>query len=637
MGFPERRRLRQRRDRCAALASAVFAGAAAVTAAIGLSPRASADPIGVNLDGMAYYFTQKPWVDAKDMFAPWFHLNDFGNQNSSPPLTSDGYPLVDATTITQWQNYPDGTYQVSYQGTGTFTWGGMHPVITNTQYNAATDTTSYDLTISRQGDDLMVMNLVGVNPNNPVHNLHIITPGYTSNQTFTTDFLRRTRPFGTLRFMDWMATNANPVVNWSDRATPADFTRTTSRGVPYEEIISLANTVNHDIWINVPGRANDDYVKHMADMFRDDLNPDIKIHLEYSNEVWNAGFQQFFDNLFAARQNPNLTLSDDFGRSAEQYAVTTKHVDDIFRQEFGSSTSSRLSFVYGTQAGNTYWTTSGLGYIQSHYGNANQYFNEVAMAPYFGNDLGAANTPTLTADQLFANLQTFIDTTERQWIHDQKMVANQYGLALSAYEGGQSLTNLANPNLNTTALQLDPRMGTLTGQLIDVWNQEGGGLFMNFSHIGPFWGLLLSQAQPGTPKWDEILSRILLPGDANLDGVVDAKDLLILAENYDQSGRWWEQGDFNHDGIVNALDLQMLASHYGQGTLFDGGGPAASTAAAFAADWATAQAEAATVPEPGGVGVLMLGVAAALLRRQRRRLGGAGVSRLPLKAVMARV
>jgi len=61
--------------------------------------------------------------------------------------------------------------------------------------------------------------------------------------------------------------------------------------------------------------------------------------------VWNAGFQQFFDNLAKARQNPNLTHTDDFGRSAEQYAVTTKHVDDIFRQEFGSETSSRLSFV----------------------------------------------------------------------------------------------------------------------------------------------------------------------------------------------------------------------------------------------------------------------------------------------------
>jgi len=55
-------------------------------------------------------------------------------------------------------------------------------------------------------------------------------------------------------------------------------------------------------------------------------------------------------------------------------------------------------------------------------------------------------------------------------------------------------------------------------------------------------------------------------GDANGDARVDVSDLGILAANYGQSGRVWEQGDFNGDGRVDVSDLGILASAYGQGT-----------------------------------------------------------------------
>ena len=582
-------------------------------AILGAIPMVHADPIGVNLDGFAYYFAAKQWVDAKNIFSPWFPLDNFDAQSSSPPLTVDGYPVLAGTSISQLLNYPDGAYKFSYQGTGNFIFGGMGASITNTQFNSLTDTTSFNLNLNRGTDGLLVMDLKNVSATNPVHNLHMYTPGYSPTQTFTDEFVRRVRPFGTLRFMDWTNTNNNPVVNWTDRTTPQTYARTGPKGAAYEDVIRLANQVNHDIWINVPDRANDDYIRHMADLFRDTLNPGIKIHVEYSNEVWNSGFGQFFDNLAVARSNPNLTKTDDFGRSAEQYALTSKHVGDLFRQEFASATASRLSFVYGGQSGAAYWTSTGLGYLQSHVGDPKKYFDEVSIAPYVGNDLGAANTPGLTADQLFPNLQNFIDTTLAGWIGEQKTIANQYGLALSAYEGGQSLNNLQNSALATSA-QLDPRMGVMTNHLIDVWNQQGGGLFVNFSHIGAFWGLLNSQADIGSPKWDALMSRILLAGDANLDGVVDSKDLAILARNYDKSGTWWEQGDFNHDGIVDASDLQMLASDYGLGTLLDGSVAGPLTASSFAADWALAQAN---VPEPGTLSLLCAGAGSWLLCRRR--------------------
>lgn len=596
--------------RCAAFAASVT----------GFVPGVHADPIGVNLDGFAYYFAAKQWVDAKNMFSPWFPLDNYNAQDQSPALTPDSYPVVEGTSISQLLNYPDGVYKASYQGSGDLTFGGMGASVRNSQFDSTTDTTRFDLNIHRGTDGLLVMELKNVSASDPVRNLHLYTPGYAQTQTFTDEFVRRVRPFGTLRFMDWTHTNNNPVVNWADRTTLQTYSRTSLKGAPYEDVVQLANQAKSDVWINVPDRANDDYIRHMADLFRDTLDPKLKIHVEYSNEVWNSGFTQFFDNLSVARSDPNLTKTDDYGRSAEQYALTSKHVGDVFRQEFGTAASSRLSFVYGSQNGAAYWTTTGLSYIQSHVGDPKKYFNEVAIAPYFGNDLGAANTPDLTADQLFANLQNFIDTTLTGWIHEQKTVANQYGLALSAYEGGQSLSNLQNTPLATTA-QLDRRMGTMTNHLIDVWNQQGGGLFMNFSHIGAFWGLLNSQSDIGSPKWDALISRLLLAGDANLDGVVDSKDLFILAQNYNKAGAWWEQGDFNHDGVVDALDLQLLASNYGLGTPFNGSQPAANRAASFATDWALAQTE---VPEPGMFPLLTIAIGSLLLNRRRKAslLGG---------------
>src|SRR5258707_7675312 len=86
---------------------------AALIAVAGMTSSVRADDIGVNLDGMAYYFKAMQWVDAKNMFSPWFLLNDFNSQNVSPPLTTDGYPTLQGSSISFLTNYPDGNYQFS--------------------------------------------------------------------------------------------------------------------------------------------------------------------------------------------------------------------------------------------------------------------------------------------------------------------------------------------------------------------------------------------------------------------------------------------------------------------------------------------------------------------------------------------
>ena len=85
-----------------------------------------------------------------------------------------------------------------------------------------------------------------------------------------------------------------------------------------------------------------------------------------------------------------------------------------------------------------------------------------------------------------------------------------------------------------------------------------------------------------------------IPGDANLDEVVDADDAAILAGNWLASVGTWAGGDFNGDGVVDQLDATLLA-----------------------ANWQTAAAS-SSVPEPTSL-ILMLSIlsTAAFYRRAR--------------------
>jgi hypothetical protein len=68
-----------------------------------------------------------------------------------------------------------------------------------------------------------------------------------------------------------------------------------------------------------------------------------------------------------------------------------------------------------------------------------------------------------------------------------------------------------------------------------------------------------------------------LPGDANLDRVVDDKDASILGANWQvASGATWFMGDFNLDGAVNDKDAAIMAAHWNQ-PLSEGSVPEPST------------------------------------------------------------
>lgn len=62
----------------------------------------------------------------------------------------------------------------------------------------------------------------------------------------------------------------------------------------------LVNKLNVNPWINVPHMATDDYVQNLAAFLKENIDPKLVIHVEYSNECWNSMFA--CNNYAAVRQ-----------------------------------------------------------------------------------------------------------------------------------------------------------------------------------------------------------------------------------------------------------------------------------------------------------------------------------------------
>lgn len=106
-----------------------------------------------------------------------------------------------------------------------------------------------------------------------------------------------------------------------------------------------------------------------------------------------------------------------------------------------------------------------------------------------------------------------------------------------------------------------------------------------------------------------LLITITFNGDANVDGMVDTRDLLLLANSWLGPGTWIN-GDFDYSGFVDAHDLTLMARSWQAGTSF-------ATAAEGHGLPGTA------VPEPALVGLSILAVG---LSRRRRSPAGGGQS-----------
>jgi hypothetical protein len=509
------------------LATIVISSLAAMTSA----PAAGADPaparsrLGMNLSGPADWSTEMPFVDVFRLSREWISQRQGAKWGEGPKVALDaqGWPKslekdcwVETPVMTAGHG-PSGEYVCLYEGDGTLEFNGARRVVSRAPGRIVVD-------IDAAKDGIFIQ-LRRSNPANPVRRIRLIMPGFEKTyekEPFYPPFLDHWRSFNTFRFMDWMETNGSKVSRWEDRPAP-DSATWTARGMPVEVMVDLCNRLKVNPWFCMPHLAGDDYVQKFAEKVKATLDPSLVVYIEYSNEVWNNGFEQCRYAQDRAKALGIGPKERPWEGGAMYYAQRSVEIFNIWEKAFGGH--QRLVRVIAWQAaGGEYWSDG----MVLGYKDTGKHADALAIAPYisFGiperagdpKELSAATVAGWSLDQLFDHLGKKSLPECMGWVATQKKVADKYGLRLVAYEAGQHLVGVAGGENNEKMTKLfqaanhDPRMGALYTKYLDGWKAAGGDLMCIFASTSSWskwgsWGLTeyMTETEADQPKLKAVM------------------------------------------------------------------------------------------------------------------------------------
>lgn len=479
--------------------------------------------VGTNLSGIAYYSTQFPFADLMKSGMPWTSRSDSGAWGAPfPAVAADGTPTAlapgqHALSAVAWDNshYLPGRYVVLWDGDGALSF----PLSKVSVAESSANRIAIDVTDT---NGPLWVGIDKTNPANPVRDIRFLWPGTEAthaSQPFNPVFLKKIAPFSMLRFMDWGATNGSPVVHWADRARVSDPSYAGAKGVPLELMIDLANTLQADPWFCIPHQASDDYVTQFATLLRDRLDPGLRPHVEYSNEVWNSGFAQ---TKWAVTKSEQLGLPRNSGQPSAYYAQRSVEMFKIIRQVYGPTDSPRVVRVIAGQAAWTQFQEYALAWRDTA---ANT--DVMAVAPYFSAAaaavVGNVNASlALSSDQIVDQMLVNIRGEIKARIAANAALARKYNLKLKAYEGGpddRSAPFAADKQDALTALfsaaHRNPRMRDVYAEYLNLWVASGGDTMNQYHDIGAWskWGLwgsleYVTQDPGSAPKYQGLMDFI---------------------------------------------------------------------------------------------------------------------------------
>ena len=487
-----------------------------VFAAGGSVPENDDSPMGINLTAISYYGTELVFVDIFKQSQP-FQSQMKGKPYGKGPrlhLTPGGWPgylepgqSADTLMCRNIENYPSGDYICLYDGRGRIEFGFDARVKSRSPGRIIVSVDPSDAGI--------LLSIRETFAEDPVRNIRLILPGFENTyekQPFHPLFLKHWSIFKVIRFMDWMRTNDSKISRWSDRPLPSSPTQAGPGGAALEYMIKLANTLHADPWFCMPHQVTDDYISHFARLLKQKLNPDLRIYIEYSNEAWNTKFKQA---KYCLRMGRAMQLDEN--SFSAQLSFYAKRSVEVFRMwEAAMGGTSNLVRVLSAQCKNP-WTSEKILTFE----NAYQYADALAIAPYFGMGLGNPDRQGLTEAMNIEQIMRFC----RKDIHElssltsrHHRIAEQYGLDLIAYEGGQHLVGYGgaenSPILQNLFFQANnhPRMKQMYREQLNGWRIAGGRLFTAFSSMCRYgkwgsWGLLefFDQDPETAPKYRAVM------------------------------------------------------------------------------------------------------------------------------------
>lgn len=497
--------------------------------------------MGVNLSGIVDYGTEIPFVDLMRSCRTWYAKDETGvfttNLQDQMSFLANGYPThlpqsVDGSEFEQyvatiWDGtdaWPIGRYTLLWEGTGTFNiWGTIDNV-------EQTGDHRYEFDLQDVESGVIEISILTSDANDPVHGMHLLMPGAEATyetQPFYSLWLDKLSPFKTVRFMDWGQTNNwgqgddgwmnDELQNWEDRVHLDYYTYANNKGVPYELMVKLMNDQDVDGWVCIPHTASDDYIRQMATFFKNNLEPDRHLYVEYSNEIWNWLFGQTHWLNFHGCENAGVTWP-------EGIAPYVDNALSIWTEVYEGDLD-RITRVIGTQS-------SWLDVSERICNNVDTVvYDAVSPTFYFGlsdagdealDELGATATTSDLTHYVRSNLNTSFS-----YIQDIANLANELNKSLVFYEGGQHITphpfgvppTYEQPLLD---IQRDTAMYNLYTEWFDLIRTVQSGdeplLLMNFGFIGRrsaqygSWGILESLEQDTSvlfaPKYQAIIENM---------------------------------------------------------------------------------------------------------------------------------
>ena len=515
-----------------------------------------ADYLGANLPDITDYAYTPVYADLVKQaraFGPIDH--PWGGPTDIAPVGSDGWPTGEFGIFLMTLPGMEGTYKASFTGKADVSLSASHNTrIENLRYDAALNRTTFDVVRGSNADNPAGAHMVLIfkNTGAGVKDLKVVRPGYdTLNPPlFTQEFIDHIARFKVLRFMDWLRTNNNPSTTWATR-TPPSRPHRSQTGVPWEHVIALANQTHKDIWINIPVGADDNYVLQLARLLKSTLNADSKLYVEYSNELWNSQFQQFFTNRDLATKevydNPQSPLAYDGKTHVDvigyrRIAKRGKEISDIFRSVYGDAAMmTTVRPVFASQVVQTYVAQLGLEFIEAVYGPPSRYFYAFAGAPYF--NLGSLQqVDGLSTDAVLQAMDESVTAMPKQAMFEKNMAfASWYSLPFFAYEGGADTFGQGSIATKKAA-SLDPRLLDICKRYLSTWYAAGGQMFMwytagasNWDTQYGTWGLTTDLALTDVPKIQCIdqIRNGTLPAVQARNTVPGSFDALAYLENFE--------------------------------------------------------------------------------------------------------
>ncbi len=485
------------------------------------TPLVSAQRVGMGIGALSYYDRS-------------FAMADVGRQAQLRGLDwsyevaadANGNPGKDFLLIYSSTKIAAGTYKLVFNGRATVTTGGAGSV-QNASYDAASNTSRADIVLGSDatGNVWLVFKDTlrngASNKGDGVSGIRFWRPGYATDGSalFTSEFLTAMRKFKLIRGMDFVSANTNPQKSWHERTRPNFFGDTGDNGQSWELLVALANATDRDVWLNVPARADDDYIRKLAQLVKygsdgnipyssaqanptyAPLKPGLRVYVEYGNEVWNSGpgFKGFGWALALANANRGDVahpIAFD-GVQTDQYlalrrwiAYRSSFISLAFRDVFGDAAMmDTVRPILASQSGNANsYLSTGLAWAQTFYGQirATGALNNIVRKPsdiwyggggaaYYESAITPIDTSASMLDAYFLSLPTptfaNVSAIDSIWTH-------AYGLKYVAYEGGPGPggSSIGGPMVGGIAptFNNDPRMKDRMVFAQDIWDQAGG-------------------------------------------------------------------------------------------------------------------------------------------------------------------